>query len=100
MVCVCHVQLHHPQRVIFIVTLSPFKINAPREFKKRNPIALQQKANNAVIYTIKNNCATSIKYFNNRSINASAESFNPKIKAFRGVRNVDFFIYRLVKLFA
>ncbi|RXF67521.1 transposase, partial [Arcticibacter tournemirensis] len=36
--------------------------------------------------------------------NASAESFNAKIKAlrsqFRGVKNVDFFMYRLMKIYA
>ncbi|MBI1222038.1 MAG: DDE transposase, partial [Bacteroidetes bacterium] len=36
--------------------------------------------------------------------NASAESFNAKIKAFRaqhrGVRNVNFFLFRLAKLYA
>ncbi|MBP7510823.1 MAG: transposase, partial [Bacteroidia bacterium] len=39
-----------------------------------------------------------------RSTNASAESFNAKIKAFRsqyrGVRDVNFFLFRLSKLFA
>ncbi len=45
-----------------------------------------------------------LNYFDNRSTNASAESFNAKIKAFRaqfrGVRNVDFFLYRLTTIFA
>jgi len=45
-----------------------------------------------------------LNYFNNRSTNASAESFNAKIKEFRaqfrGVRDVRFFLYRLTKLFA
>ncbi|WP_240485528.1 transposase [Myroides marinus] len=45
-----------------------------------------------------------LNYFDNRSTNASAESFNAKIKAFRaqfrGVRNIDFFLYRLAKLYA
>ncbi|WP_429417504.1 transposase [Roseimarinus sediminis] len=40
----------------------------------------------------------------NRSTNASAESFNAKIKAFRsqfrGVRNIPFFLYRLAKIYA
>nr|WP_315248834.1 transposase [uncultured Flavobacterium sp.] len=40
-----------------------------------------------------------MNYFDNRSTNASAESFNAKIKAFRsqfrGVRNIDFFLFRL-----
>jgi transposase len=37
-----------------------------------------------------------LNYFDNRSTNASAESFNAKIKAFRaqfrGVKNVEFFL--------
>nr|WP_232505683.1 transposase [Flavobacterium crassostreae] len=45
-----------------------------------------------------------LNYFDNRSTNASAESFNAKIKTFRnqfrGVRKVDFFLFRLTKLFA
>ena len=45
-----------------------------------------------------------LNYFHNRSTNASAESFNAKIKAFRaqfrGVRNVDFFLFRLTTIFA
>lgn len=45
-----------------------------------------------------------INYFINRSTNASAESFNAKIKDFRrslrGVVDVDFFLFRLTKIFA
>lgn len=45
-----------------------------------------------------------LNYFDNRSTNASAESFNAKIKAFRaqfrGVRNVEFFLFRLSNIFA
>lgn len=45
-----------------------------------------------------------LNYFNNRSTNASAESFNAKIKEFRaqfrGVRDVKFFLFRLTKLYA
>lgn len=45
-----------------------------------------------------------LNYFDNRSTNASAESFNAKIKAFRaqfrGVRNVEFFLYRLTTIYA
>ncbi|WP_255313514.1 transposase [Flavobacterium hibernum] len=44
-----------------------------------------------------------LNYFDNRSTNASAESFNAKIKTFRpqfrGVRNIDFFLFRLSNLF-
>ena len=45
-----------------------------------------------------------LNYFDNRSTNASAESFNAKIKEFRaqfrGVRNVEFFLFRLTNIFA
>ncbi|MDM1347051.1 transposase [Myroides marinus] len=59
---------------------------------------------NTVMNTMKINYKTILNYFDNRSTNASAESFNAKIKAFRaqfrGVRNIDFFLYRLAKLYA
>lgn len=46
---------------------------------------------------------TIVNYFNDRRTNASAESFNAKIKNFRGlqrgVSNVSFFLYRLAKLY-
>ena len=54
--------------------------------------------------TIQNHYLSILNYFDNRSTNASAESFNAKIKAlrsqFRGVRNVSFFMYRLTKIYA
>lgn len=47
---------------------------------------------------------TILNYFDNRSTNASAESFNAKIKAFRssfrGVKNVSFFLFRLANIYA
>ena len=59
---------------------------------------------NTVANSLQNNYQSIVNYFYNRSTNASAESFNAKIKAFRaqfrGVRDVNFFLYRLVKLFA
>ncbi|MGY0426465.1 MAG: transposase [Polaribacter sp.] len=45
-----------------------------------------------------------LNFFNNRSTNANAESFNAKIKLFRanlrGVTDITFFLFRLHKLFA
>jgi transposase len=45
-----------------------------------------------------------LNYFDNKSTNASAESFNAKIKAFRsqfrGVGDINFFLFRLTRLFA
>ena len=47
---------------------------------------------------------TIINYFNSRSTNAAAESFNAKIKEFRrqfrGVTDIKFFLYRLCKIYA
>lgn len=45
-----------------------------------------------------------LNYFDNRSTNASAESFNAKIKAFRacfrGVGSIRFFLFRLANIYA
>jgi hypothetical protein len=45
-----------------------------------------------------------LNFFINRSTNASAESFNAKVKAFRarsrGIRDVKFFLFRLSKIYA
>ena len=47
--------------------------------------------------------ATILNYFINRSTNASAESFNAKLKGFRtlvrGVRDKKFFLFRIAKLY-
>ncbi len=62
------------------------------------------KTFNTISRTIELNYRRILNYFNNRSTNASAESFNAKIKAFRaqyrGVRDVNFFLFRISKLFA
>lgn len=54
--------------------------------------------------TVKANFEHIMNFFNNRSTNASAESFNAKIKLFRanlrGVTDTAFFLFRLNKLFA
>ena len=54
--------------------------------------------------SIQNHYKTILNFFNNRSTNASAESFNAKIKAFRaqfrGVKDRTFFLYRLAKIYA
>lgn len=57
-----------------------------------------------VIETFENHNATIINYFEDRLTNASAESFNAKIKAFRtqfrGVGDIRFFMYRLATLYS
>ena len=62
------------------------------------------KSFNTIMNTISINYDGILNYFENRSTNASAESFNAKIKAFRsqfrGVRNVAFFLFRLTKIYA
>jgi transposase len=54
--------------------------------------------------TMQNHYLTIANYFDNRSTNASAESFNAKIKAFRsqfrGVSSIDFFLFRLANIYA
>ena len=62
------------------------------------------KTFNTVIRTMQNHYITILNFFDRRSTNASAESFNAKIKAFRsqfrGVRSVDFFLFRLSNIYA
>jgi transposase len=62
------------------------------------------KAFSVLVKTIMNHYSDILNYFDQRSTNAAAESFNAKIKNFRlqlrGVRDKSFFLYRLSKLFA
>ncbi|MCQ2289463.1 MAG: transposase [Muribaculaceae bacterium] len=59
---------------------------------------------NKVLETFENHYVTIINYFEDRLTNASAESFNAKIKAFRaqfrGVGGIKFFMYRLATLYS
>ena len=62
------------------------------------------KSFNTIVNTISINYRSILNYFINKSTNASAESFNAKIKAFRaqfrGVKDTKFFLYRLANIFA
>lgn len=62
------------------------------------------KSFSTISRTIINHYRTILNYFDNRSTNASAESFNTKIKAFRakfrGVRNIESFLFRLTNIYA
>jgi transposase len=64
------------------------------EFKSFNTIS-------ATVYT---HYKSILNFFDNRSTNASAESFNAKIKAFRatqrGVTDIPFFLFRLSNIYA
>ena len=59
---------------------------------------------NKVLETFENHNVTIVNYFKKRLTNASAESFNAKIKAlrsqFRGVGDIKFFMFRLATLYA
>lgn len=54
--------------------------------------------------TIQTHYLPILNFFKNRATNAAAESFNAKIKHFRnnlrGVRDIEFFLYRIFKLYA
>ncbi len=62
------------------------------------------KSFNTISATIYSHYPEILNFFDNRSTNASAESFNAKIKAFRatqrGVTDITFFLYRLTKIYA
>jgi transposase len=57
-----------------------------------------------VARSIQVNYLSILNFFDNRSTNAAAESFNAKIKdfrsSFRGVRDINFFLFRLAKIYA
>lgn len=59
---------------------------------------------NTVVNSLDYHLNNILNFFDNRSTNANAESFNSKIKGFRanlrGVTDVKFFLFRLEKLFA
>ena len=59
---------------------------------------------NTVVNSLEYHLDNILNFFDNRSTNANAESFNSKIKGFRanlrGVTDVKFFLFRLEKLFA
>ena len=82
------------------------KIKAKRRIENwfENTLKLGVKNFNIAVNSIKHHFNNILNFFNNRNTNASAESFNSKIKLFRenqrGVRDTQFFLFRLEKLFA
>ena len=62
------------------------------------------KSFNTIAATIYEQHDEILNFFINRSTNASAESFNAKIKSFRaslrGVTDMKFFLYRVMKIWA
>lgn len=67
-------------------------------------MALGNNSFRSVIKTFKNYIPTILNYFRRRVTKVSAEVFNSNVKIFgsqmRGVRDRDFFIFQLVKLYA
>lgn len=65
---------------------------------------LKIKEFNSAVFSIQYHLTNILNFFDNRSTNANAESFNSKIKLFRanlrGVTDTTFFLFRLTKLFA
>ncbi len=62
------------------------------------------KSFNTISATVYSHYPEILNFFDNRSTNASAESFNAKIKSFRatlrGVTDTSFFMFRLAKIYA
>ncbi|MBR9832931.1 transposase [bacterium] len=73
-------------------------------FKKIGTFKRYFKSFKSIMNTISLNYETILNYFDDRSTNAAAESFNAKIKAFRsrfrGVKNIEFFLFRLTNIYA
>ena len=94
------------QQLSWIFNKTKDKIYAFARLAKWNEKVEQSglKNFNTLSRTIINHHKKILNYFDNRSTNASAESFNTKIKGFRaqfrGVGNINFFLFRLAKLYA
>ena len=84
----------HEKGIAYTKLAKWFNDVSDSEFKSFNTIS-------AAIYT---HYPEILNFFDNRSTNASAESFNSKIKAFRttfrGVMDIPFFLFRLSKIYA
>lgn len=97
---------HLSQKLSWIFSSTNDRLYAFARLAKWNEEVEQSgfKSFNTISRTIINHHRNILNYFENRSTNASAESFNAKIKAFRaqyrGVGNINFFLFRLTKLYA
>ena len=91
-------------RQIFNAKISPTKAMGRMNKWYEKVMALGNNNFRSVIKTFKNHATTILNYFRRRATNVSAEAFNSKVKIFRsqmrGERDRDFFIFRLVKLYA
>ena len=91
-------------RLIFNAKITPTKAMGRMNEWYEKVMALGNNNFRSVIKTFRNHAPTILNYFRRRATNASAEAFSSKVKIFRsqmrGVRDRDFFIFRLVKLYA
>ena len=91
-------------RQIFNAKVSPTKAMGRMNKWYEKVMSLGNNTFRSVIKTFKKHAPTILNYFRRRATDASAEAFNSKVKIFRsqmrGVRDRDFFIFRLVKLYA
>ena len=106
-------ELDHRMRVGYGLVCALRNIFKKKQTRKRAKKALKAWSRNvgkslireliSVRDTIMGKLEYVLNYFENRSTNAAAESFNSKIKGFRaqvhGVADLPFFMYRLVKIF-
>jgi len=82
------------------------KADAITKFHDWKKAVIQMKIDelNSVVHSLEYHLDSILNFFDKRSTNAYAESFNSKIKGFRanlrGVTDVKFFLFRLEKLFA
>jgi transposase len=82
------------------------KVKALTQFKEwKNKVETANIEHfNTAVNSLEYHLDNILNFLNNRNTNANAESFNSKIKNFRsnlrGVTDIDFFLFRLEKLFA
>lgn len=90
-------------RAIYKLT-SKYKALEAFEHWKKKIVESNLEEFNTVVNSLEYHLDNILNFFDNRSTNANAESFNSKIKGFRanlrGVTDVNFFLFRLEKLFA
>ena len=96
--------LTHSLRMIFSKNSikNAARLNLARWYN--NVAESEFKSFNTIAATVYEHYEEILNFFINRSTNASAESFNAKIKAFRatlrGVVDIDFFLFRLTNIYA
>ena len=97
-------QLTHSLRLIFTQTTDKGIAYTKLAQWFRKVKESGHKSFSSIKNTIKDHYQGILNYFENRSTNASAESFNAKLKGFRaslrGVRDINFFLFRIAKIYA